>query len=64
MSLPMPQTRLEELANEMIDLLASHGGEGWMAAITTADTTWSVMIADNPITGVELMEAYVGSLDL
>tara|TARA_R110002074_G_scaffold209577_3_gene378549 strand:+ start:1068 stop:1262 length:195 start_codon:yes stop_codon:yes gene_type:complete len=58
------QTRLEELASEMIDLLASHGGEGWMAAIGTADTTWSVMIADNPITGVELMEAYVSSLDL
>tara|TARA_R100000808_G_scaffold1130_3_gene5215 strand:+ start:2562 stop:2753 length:192 start_codon:yes stop_codon:yes gene_type:complete len=58
------QTRLEELASEMIDLLASHGGEGWFGAIATGDTTWSVMIADSPITGVEMMESYVKSLDL
>ena len=55
------QGRLEELAGEMIDLLASHGGEGWLGAISTGDNTWNVMVADSPGTSVELMESYVSS---
>ena len=57
------QSKLEELASEMIDLLGSHGGEGWLGAIGTGDTTWTVMVADCPITAVELMESYVSSTE-
>ena len=57
------QDRMEELASEMIDLIASHGGEGWLGAIATGDTTWTVMVADSSVTSLELMESYVSSIE-
>jgi hypothetical protein len=57
------QDRIQVLASEMVDLIESQNGEGWLAAIESKQTTWSVMIADSPMTGVELMETYVSSLD-
>lgn len=58
------QNRIQVLASEMVDLIESQNGEGWLGAIESSRTTWSVMIADSPLTGVELMESYVSSLEL
>jgi len=57
------QIRIQGLASEMVDLIETQDGEGWLAAIESKQKTWSVMIADSPLTGVELMETYVSSLD-
>tara|TARA_Y100000114_G_scaffold156213_1_gene182651 strand:- start:1770 stop:1958 length:189 start_codon:yes stop_codon:yes gene_type:complete len=58
------QQELQRLASEMAILMEIHRGEGWLGTVKTGPTEWSVTIADNPTTTVELIEALFEEIGL